>query len=63
MVMCHMAADTFEELHAMADRIGVARRHFQGDHYDVCKASRAKAVAAGAKEVSSRILVRIARPK
>lgn len=42
MVMCHMLADSPDELHAMADRIGVARRHFQGDastpHYDICKA-------------------------
>ena len=41
MKMCHMLADTLDELHAMADRIGVARRHFQTDssapHYDICK--------------------------
>lgn len=54
MVMCHMIADTPDELHAMADRIGVARRWFQArasfPHYDVCKSKRAIAVAAGAIE-------------
>ena len=51
MTMCHMIADTLDELHAMADRIGVARRWFQDKripHYDICKAKRAMAVAAGA---------------
>jgi len=56
MVMCHMLADTPAELHAMADRIGVARRWFQTPprasfwHYDVAKSARARAVAAGAIE-------------
>lgn len=29
MLMCHMSADTSEELLAMADRIGVARKWIQ----------------------------------
>lgn len=54
MIMCHMIADTPDELHAMADRIGVARRWFQQPpsasfwHYDIAKSKRALAVAAGA---------------
>lgn len=52
MVMCHMIADTEAELHAMADRIGVARRWYQGDHYDICLAKRGLAVAAGAIELT-----------
>ncbi len=54
MVMCHLIGDTPEELHQMADRIGVARRWYQAPpaasfwHYDVCKTKRARAVAAGA---------------
>lgn len=56
MVMCHMIADTPDELHAMADRIGVARRWYQQPpkasfwHYDIAKSKRALAVAAGAIE-------------
>lgn len=54
MVMCHMLADTDEELHAMADRIGVARRWWQspaktsGSHYDIALVKRALAVEFGA---------------
>lgn len=61
MVMCHMAADTLEELHAMADAIGVARRWFQDKprfpHYDICLSKRALAVKNGAIEVTTRQLV------
>jgi Protein of unknown function (DUF4031) len=54
MVMCHMIADTLDELHAMADRIGVARRWLQAPpkasfhHYDIAKSKRALAISAGA---------------
>ncbi|CAP41277.1 DUF4031 domain-containing protein [Bordetella petrii] len=56
MVMCHMLADTDQELHAMAARIGVARRWHQKagtphSHYDICLSKRMKAVAAGAVEI------------
>lgn len=56
MVMFHMVADTDDELHAMADKIGVARRWHQKagtvhSHYDICKAKRALAVSHGAVEV------------
>lgn len=60
MVMCHMVADTLGELHAMADRIGVARRWYQGPpvtrwpHYDIALSKRARAVAAGAQEIKRR---------
>lgn len=52
MVMCHMIADSDAELHVMADRIGVARRWFQRDHYDISQSKRALAVAAGAVEIT-----------
>jgi len=60
MVMCHMAADSLAELHAKAEALGV-RRWFQDKpgrpHYDLSKATRALAIALGAREVSSRVLV------
>ena len=59
MIMCHMIADTEDELHDMADRIGVARRWYQGDHYDICLSKRALAVRFGAREITMRELARI----
>lgn len=52
-----MTADTSEELHAMADRIGLRRSWVQNagtwkEHYDLTELRRAAAVAAGAVEVS-----------
>jgi hypothetical protein len=35
LVLCHMIGDTDEELHAMADTIGVARKWWQGDHQNL----------------------------
>lgn len=59
MLMCHMFADSDAELHDMAARIGVARRHHQAppahdSHYDICLSKRREAVTAGAGEVSRR---------
>ncbi len=59
--MSHMIADSDDELHAMADRIGVARKWHQGppmhdSHYDVALSKRGLAVAAGAVEVTLRQL-------
>lgn len=57
MVMCHMLADSTEELLAMADRIGVQRKWLQhpGDpmheHFDIALSKRALAVKAGAIEL------------
>lgn len=57
MVMCHMLADSTEELLAMADRIGVDRRHLQDagtyrEHFDICLTKRAAALEAGALGLS-----------
>ncbi len=54
MRMCHMIADTEAELHAMADRIGVARKWYQGDHYDIAQSKKALALAAGAVPITWR---------
>ncbi len=64
MRMCHMVADSTEELFAMVDLIGVDRKHIQfrglaKEHFDVCAAMRDKAIDAGAVPVSSRDIVRI----
>jgi len=51
MIMCHMLADSLEELHAMADKIGVARKWFQPGstpHYDICRTKIALAIIHGA---------------
>ncbi|BAH38849.1 hypothetical protein GAU_1807 [Gemmatimonas aurantiaca T-27] len=68
MKMCHMMADTHEELVAMADTIGVDRKWIQDagthrEHFDICKSKRAKAVAAGAQEVRITELGSIMRRK
>lgn len=51
---CHMTADTLEELHAMADKIGMKRGWFQDhplcQHYDLTPSRRSQAVARGAVE-------------
>jgi alkanesulfonate monooxygenase SsuD/methylene tetrahydromethanopterin reductase-like flavin-dependent oxidoreductase (luciferase family) len=62
MILCHMVADTVEELHQMAEKIGVNRRWFQEKsfpHYDVCLSKAALAVSLGAKDVSQIELGRI----
>ncbi len=64
MVMCHMMADTTAELLEMADKIGVARRWIQkagqpGEHFDVALVSRARAVKAGAQEVTMRFCAKL----
>lgn len=54
--MSHMIADTEKELHAMADKIGVARRWYQGDHYDVTMTKRKLAIEYGAVPITLREL-------
>ena len=52
MRMFHMIADTEEELHLMADKIGVARKWYQGNHYDVCTKMKRLALDLGAIEIT-----------
>jgi hypothetical protein len=66
--VCHMIADTEEELLAMAATIQV-NPVFQYDagtsdsHFDVNRAQRALALQNGAREISKRELARICRER
>ena len=54
----HLISDkSYEELHGFAARIGIPRRGFERDHYDVIAQRYAAALAAGAQPVSSREIV------
>lgn len=54
MVMCHMWADTVEELHEAAQKLGLRRAWFQcppkasWEHYDISLGVKAKAITMGA---------------
>ena len=52
----HLMADTLDELHAFAARLGLPRRAFQdktsGAHYDVTAQLRERAIALGAVVIS-----------
>lgn len=54
---CHLTADTTEELHEFAAKIGLKRSWFQSGsilpHYDITGPVRQKALALGAKELST----------
>lgn len=68
MIMCHMLADTDQELHAMADRIGVSRRWHQKagsahSHYDICLSKRAAAVRYGAIEIGRQEVAALIKQK
>ena len=59
MTMCHMIADTDDELHTMADAIGVARRWHQAppkhdSHYDIALSKRQLALQFGAVPITWR---------
>jgi hypothetical protein len=53
---CHLLADSREELHAMADALGVPQRFFQDHpwrwHHDLPESLRARAIELGAREVT-----------
>lgn len=54
---CHMTADRFDELHAMARRLGLKRAWFQPGstlpHYDLTESKRSLAVRYGAVEITA----------
>jgi hypothetical protein len=64
LVMCHMVADTSEELLAMADLIGVDRRWLQDagtphEHFDIALSKKALAIRAGAIRITGMELGRM----
>lgn len=67
MKMCHMVADSLDELNDMADAIGVSRRWLQMPpkasfpHYDVCASKRKHAIERGAVEATRKQLIEAAR--
>lgn len=54
----HLVSDSdYDELHAFAALLGVPRRGFDLDHYDVPASLHARAVALGAREVTAKDVV------
>lgn len=54
----HLVSDvSYEELHDFAAGLGVPRRAFQGDHYDIPSDARERAIELGATPVPARELV------
>jgi len=68
MKMCHMMADTTDELLQMADKIGVQRKWLQypgtkHEHFDVCLSKKKKAIEFGAKEITRQELAELLKKK
>lgn len=54
----HLVSDvSYDELHTFAADLGVPRRAFQGDHYDIPASLRERALALGAEPVRARELL------
>jgi hypothetical protein len=63
MIMCHMIADTDEELYEMVDKIGVNGKWKHNGHYDICLKKKKLAIKYGAVEVSCKELAKISLRK
>lgn len=68
MIMCHMLADSEEELIEMANRIGVQRKWHQypgtyRSHFDICRSKKELAIKYGAIEITYREAGRMLRNK
>lgn len=62
---CHLVADTLDELHAFAKRLGLKRAWFQAKasypHYDVTTTLRDRAMRIGALDGDRRTIIRCAK--
>lgn len=55
----HLVSDhSYAELHEFAEGLGIPRRAFQGDHYDLPATLRTEAIGRGAIPVTAATLVR-----
>lgn len=55
----HLVSDSsYDELHEFAALLGLERKWFQGDHYDIPADYRERALELGAEPVDARDLVR-----
>lgn len=64
MIMCHMMADTTEELLGMVDKIGVQRKWIQDkgtsrEHFDISLTKKKLALQHGAKEVGRKEITQL----
>ena len=58
-VWSHLWSADQEALHGFAQRAGLAREWFQGDHYDVTQSLRSKCIGMGAIPIKTRHLVKL----
>lgn len=62
---CHLVADSVDELHAFAARLGIPERAFhrgaRHPHYDIPDDMGRRALAQGAMAITTRDAVRISR--
>lgn len=54
----HLVSDSsYEELHAFAEELGIPRRAFDGDHYDIPQELVDQAITLGAQQVGGKELL------
>lgn len=66
MIMCHMMADTTEELFQIASQIGVNHKWIQDkgtprEHFDICLSKKKKALSLGAVECGWRKIAELCK--
>lgn len=64
MIMCHLIADTQQELFEFVDKIEVKRKWVQHyktpqEHFDICLSKKKKAISFGAIEINMRDYAKI----